>query len=123
MVSKPAMFNTFMRLQRDPDHGMVFVVRDRQRRARSILAAGAFPYWFADPATGPRYASDVIFVSTIPGAGLLLLRALEWWASKAGRVVSIDLEITSDIHPERTRGFYLDAGYRETGSQFVKAVP
>ncbi len=122
-TSAAQMMRSFLTLQKDWTLGRVFVTRDSTGRPRAVLAATAMPYWWAHQGHGPQYATEMIFVSTLRDSGLKLLRALELWAWTLPRVKKIEMDISSDIHPERTSELYLDAGFKQTGTIFVKDRP
>lgn len=85
---------------------------------RGFILMMAMPYWWADPRTGPRYATDLAFFSTVTGGGSALLKAAIEWAKKQPRVAEVTFQHSSGLHKEMIRQVYLDAGCEEMGMSF-----
>jgi len=92
-----------------------FVLEHNGKIAGFILLT-ALPYWWSDPRSGPRYATDLAFLSSIRGGGKALLEAAIEWAKSIPKVVEFTSLHSSGLHQETVGDVYKSVGMSKLGS-------
>ena len=99
-------------------------VADEGKALSGLLLGTAQPLWWADQATGPRIATDLLFTSTRYGAGAALVGAFVEWAFKQPRCVRIEMALSgSKTDPAQVERIYARHGFAREGSFFVRNSP
>lgn len=99
------------------------VVAEHASEITGVLLLQAAPYWWADPATGARFATDLVFGAERAGDGAQMLRKGIEWAWTVPRVVECTFGISSGITPERTATLYEALGMKNLGTMWMVERP
>jgi hypothetical protein len=87
-----------------------------------ILIGVIQDYWWADPQTGPRVASDLLFYSKKVGDGKELMRKFIKWAMSKPRVQRIEVGISFGKASALKMDFYTNLGFSYSGPMFCMNV-
>lgn len=118
------IINTLVEKGAGKGGGCCFVADDGSRALHGLLLGVAHPLWWADPMTGPKVATDLLFTSSVYGAGRALVGAFVDWAFKQPRCVRVEMALSgSKIDPAQVERMYASHGFAREGSFFVLNSP
>lgn len=101
------------------DKTALLLVAEHDKQLTGLMLLQALPYWWASPAAGARYVTDLVFGAERAGDGMGMLRAGIEWAWTVPRVAECTFGISSGITPERTAELYRLAGMKELGGMWM----
>lgn len=114
--SKPAIAYAFRRAMASKNEACFVAIEDG--RLVGFILLNVVPYWWADPRTGPRYATDLALLSAGRGGGTALLKQAIEWARPIPRVAEFTSLHSSGRHGETIRAVYEQAGMKPLGGAY-----